>query len=304
MKLCYCDETGTGEEPYAVLLGVVVDASRMHVTKDNWAGFLAQLSEMVGQEFQELHTRNFYAGSGIWKKLTGQQRSEAIDFFIDWFSERKHHVVFSAVDKQQHKEMQDAGAIPEEIDTVWKAMGFHVALAIQRNFQGEAKDKGNTISVFDEEVKEETRFQKLLLTPPHGVIVTMENRKSKSVFANSLMLHISQIHRMLGYCRSLISWLISSGGILKYLRMPSQKNTKERRTKCAHGLRKLRPDRFHTKTCIQKSNAVKQPSCSGIWRLNASETHNNSFQRTVSKATLLPPTELKRYVASIEGVRW
>jgi|SRR5690554_2047843 len=166
MKLCYCDETGTGEEPYAVLLGVVVDASRMHVTKADWASFLSQLSEMVGQEFQELHTRNFYSGSGIWKKLTGQQRSDAIDFFIDWFSERKHHVVFSAIDKKQYKAMQDNDDIPKEIDTVWKAMGFHVALAMQKNYQSEAKNKGNTIFVFDEEVKEETRFQKLLLNPP------------------------------------------------------------------------------------------------------------------------------------------
>ena len=161
MKLCYCDETGTGEEPYAVLLGVVVDASRMHVTKDDWASFLSQLSEMVGQEFQELHTRNFYSGSGIWKKLSGRQRSEAIDFFIDWFAERKHHVVFSAIDKQKHKDMQAAGAVPEEIDTVWKAMGFHVALAIQKNFQGEEKNKGNTIFVFDEEVKEEVKEEEV-----------------------------------------------------------------------------------------------------------------------------------------------
>ena len=84
MKFCYCDETGTGEEPFAVLLGVVVDASRMHVTKTDWRNFLAQLSEMVGQEFQELHTRNFYAGSGIWKKLSGQQRSH--EFARVWSS--------------------------------------------------------------------------------------------------------------------------------------------------------------------------------------------------------------------------
>jgi hypothetical protein len=166
MKLCYCDETGTGEEPYAVLLGVVVDASRMHVTKDDWVDFLVQLSDMVGQEFHELHTRNFYSGSGIWRNLSGQERSDVIDFFIDWFSDRKHRVVFSAIDKAQHKALQDTNGIPEEIDTVWKAMGFHVALAVQKNFQSEEKNKGNTIFVFDEEVKEETRFQKLLLKPP------------------------------------------------------------------------------------------------------------------------------------------
>lgn len=166
MKLCYCDETGTGKEPYAVLLGVVVDASRMHVTKDDWSFLLRHLSEMVGQELLELHTRNFYSGSGIWRNMSGSQRSDAIDFFIDWFSQRKHHVVFSAIDKGAHKTMRETGEIPEEIDTVWKAMGFHVALAVQKNFQNEGKNKGNTIFVFDEEVKEETRFQKLLLNPP------------------------------------------------------------------------------------------------------------------------------------------
>ncbi len=49
MKLCYCDEIGTGKEPYAVLLGVVVNATRMHVTKDGWVGFLHDLSKQVGQ---------------------------------------------------------------------------------------------------------------------------------------------------------------------------------------------------------------------------------------------------------------
>lgn len=166
MKVCYCDETGTGEEPYAVLLGVVVDAARMHVTKDEWAGFLADLSQRVGQEFQELHTRHFYNGAGIWKALSGQQRSEAIDLFINWFSERRHHVVFSAVDKKKYGELKEAGKIPGEIDTLWRAMGFHVALAMQRNFQTEKKNKGNTIFIFDEEVKEETRFHALLKKPP------------------------------------------------------------------------------------------------------------------------------------------
>jgi hypothetical protein len=166
VKLCYCDETGTGQEPFAVLLGVVVDASRMHVTKDDWAKFLTDLSGQVGQDFQELHTKNFYAGTGLWKALSGEQRSDAIDMFIDWFTERKHHIVFSAIEKARHAVMKAEGKIPAEIDTVWRSMGFHVALAIQKNFQSEPKNKGNTIFVFDEEVKEETRFHDLLRRPP------------------------------------------------------------------------------------------------------------------------------------------
>jgi len=70
MTFCYCDATGTGEEPFAVLLGVVVDASRMHVTKTDWRNFLAQLSEMVGQEFQgytrEISTQVLESGKTFW----------------------------------------------------------------------------------------------------------------------------------------------------------------------------------------------------------------------------------------------
>jgi hypothetical protein len=166
MKLCYCDETGTGEEPFAVLLGVVVDATRMHVTKEEWGGFLLDLSKQVGQDFQELHTRHFYAGSGIWKALSGKQRADAIDLFVSWFCDRKHHVVFSAVDKQAYAARKEAGNVPAEIPTYWRAMGFHVALAMQRCYQKEPKNKGNTIFIFDEEVKEETRFHDLLRSPP------------------------------------------------------------------------------------------------------------------------------------------
>lgn len=134
MKLCYCDETGTGEERFAVLLGVVVDASRMHVTKDDWSQFLANLSKIVGQEFHEFHTRKFYSGSGIWKNIHGDQRSEIMQFFVDWFSERKHHVVFSVIDKHRYKLMAGDKKIPSELDSVWKAMGFHLALALQKHF--------------------------------------------------------------------------------------------------------------------------------------------------------------------------
>ena len=33
MNLCYCDESGTGNEAIAVMAGIVVDAGRMHLTK-------------------------------------------------------------------------------------------------------------------------------------------------------------------------------------------------------------------------------------------------------------------------------
>lgn len=43
MKLCYCDESGTGNEPVAVMVGIVVDTKRMHLTK------YVRITNVVGQ---------------------------------------------------------------------------------------------------------------------------------------------------------------------------------------------------------------------------------------------------------------
>jgi len=71
MKLCYCDETGMGNEPIAIMVGVIVDAQRMHVTKQHWRGLLATLSAICGHELAEIHTRDFYSGSGVWREMEG-----------------------------------------------------------------------------------------------------------------------------------------------------------------------------------------------------------------------------------------
>jgi hypothetical protein len=44
MKVCYCDESGTGDEPIAVMVGVLVDSQRMHITKKDWCELLEQFS--------------------------------------------------------------------------------------------------------------------------------------------------------------------------------------------------------------------------------------------------------------------
>jgi len=73
MKVCYCDESGTGDEPIAVMVGVIVDAQRMHVTKTNWKDLLVSLSRVVGKPVEEVHTRDFYAGNDCWRALRGDQ---------------------------------------------------------------------------------------------------------------------------------------------------------------------------------------------------------------------------------------
>ncbi|TSA08869.1 MAG: DUF3800 domain-containing protein [Deltaproteobacteria bacterium] len=166
MKVCYCDESGTGEEPIAVMVGVVVDSQRMHVTKDHWGALLHNLSSIVGKELQELHTRNFYCGSGVWYGMSGKARSDVIDLIFEWVKERKHHFVYSSVVKKTFFEELKNENIPSETNTIWRFLGFHLLLSMQKKFQNEQKNKGNTIFIFDNEEREQMRFTDLINNPP------------------------------------------------------------------------------------------------------------------------------------------
>ena len=166
MKLCYCDETGTGEEPIAVMVGVIVDSQRMHVTKDHWGGLLATLSSICGHQLDEIHTRDFYAGNGVWRDMKGPQRSDVITAVFTWLNERKHDVVYSSVVKSAYYERKQRGEIPEELNTIWRYLGFHLILATQKAHKSLEKTKGHTIFVFDNEYHEQTRFTGLIKSPP------------------------------------------------------------------------------------------------------------------------------------------
>jgi hypothetical protein len=166
MKICYCDESGTGDEPIAVMVGIVVDSQRMHVTKDHWRGLLDTLSGIVGRKIEEIHTRDFYSGNGVWRDVPGPQRSDVITSVFAWLTERKHHVVYTAVEKKTYFANLNAGRIHLDLNTPWRFMGFHLLLSVQRAFQTHEKTKGNTIFVFDNEERERLRFTDLVNNPP------------------------------------------------------------------------------------------------------------------------------------------
>jgi len=120
MNLCYCDESGTGEEPIAVMTGIVVDASRMHLTKAHWQALLNELSREAGRQIVELHTRDFYAGNSVFRGLDGPTRSTVISNIFGWLSERKHHIVYSAVLKDSYRQANAQGNVPDELNTLWR----------------------------------------------------------------------------------------------------------------------------------------------------------------------------------------
>ena len=166
MKFCYVDESGTGSEPFAVMVGVLVDAHRMRPTKADWDGLLSNLSRIVEREITELHTRDFYAGNSPWRDLSGDQRSGVVDAVLRWLAERKHPILYSAVHKRLWHEEFCYDDRYAEINTLWRFLGFHLVLAIQRQMQHKKMNKGNTVLIVDNEERERTRFTDLVLSPP------------------------------------------------------------------------------------------------------------------------------------------
>ena len=166
MKFCYVDESGTGSESYAVMVGVIVDALRMRPTKADWDALLRRLEDIIERPLEEIHTRDFYAGNTPWRGIDGKQRARFIGSILDWIGDRKHSIVYCAVDKQKFYSDFDQDPRFKDVQTLWRFMGLHLTLAIQKAHQSQTKNKGNTVLIFDNEERECTRFTDMILNPP------------------------------------------------------------------------------------------------------------------------------------------
>lgn len=176
MKLCYCDESGTGSEPIATMVGILVDSHRMHLTKKQWDAFLLQLGDLSGRQVMELHTKELYHGKGQWHGLDWPTRSAIITASLEWLAERKHYVVYTSVMKNAYN---NDGDIPEELKTPWRFLGMHLVLAIQKHAQSESKNKGHTIFIFDNQEKEKVRFADIVVNPPEWSDAYYGRKKKK-----------------------------------------------------------------------------------------------------------------------------
>ena len=208
MKLCYCDESGTGDEPIAVMVGIVVDAQRMHVTKEDWKALLEKLARIVGRPIEEVHTRDFYAGNEKWRALPGPQRADIISATFEWLKDRKHDVVYVGVEKSKFFETQKAGLLPDGANTIWRFLGLHLLLAVQKKHQQLEKTKGHTLFVFDNEERERMRFTDLIANPPAWTdSYYTKSKKQKRLdqiidvpyFGDSTEVHLLQVADFIAY---------------------------------------------------------------------------------------------------------
>jgi len=166
MKFCYIDESGTGDEPFAVMVGVLVDAYRMKPTKEEWDLLLSRLSKITQREIKEFHTRDFYRGRSFWRSMDGEERSQVIDTIFDWYEKRSHHIVYSVIDKNLFESHSKPHNFYTDIGSLWRVLSFHIALSIQKHHQKIKNNKGNTLMIFDAHEKDQRVYTELLLTPP------------------------------------------------------------------------------------------------------------------------------------------
>jgi hypothetical protein len=169
VKFCYVDESGTGSEPFAVMVGVIVDAQRMHITKYDWQDLLRQMSEVLDRDIKEFHARDFYRGNGPWRDIDGETRSEIIESILSWLINRKHSITFVGVDKELFNRNKTRDRNLLSFHSFWCFMGMHLILTVQKHYQKDPKNKGNTVFIFDEEVREKLDFVRLLKNPPSFV---------------------------------------------------------------------------------------------------------------------------------------
>lgn len=163
MKFCYLDETGTGQEPVVILVGIIIDIQRMNRTKLEWNGLFDELSQLAKKPITEIHAKDLIPGNDAWRGVDPNTRVQVVDTILNWLGTRNHRVTFSAIDKSRFGTCADIrkSALKNE----WVASAFHIALSLQKEHQSKEKNKGHTVLIFDKG-KEPIELVELLINPP------------------------------------------------------------------------------------------------------------------------------------------
>jgi len=224
MKFCYFDESGMGDEPYFVTVGIIVDAKRMHITKDIWSDFLKQLSDVLGRPIDEFHSREFYRGNGMWRGLDGKIRANIIDAILDWVDSRKHKCVFSGVNKSVYSSIVKQESRLQQLPSMWCVAALHCTLQVQKQHQRESFKKGHSVLIFDREVTQETRFSNLIQNPPDW-LDTFYGRKRGQIALNQIVdvpYYADSKHILLAQIADLFAYILRTSAEIQDQLLPEK----------------------------------------------------------------------------------
>lgn len=164
MYFAYVDETGTDRpSPALVMVGVVVNAERLTRTQDELSAIFSTLGGLTEGHLRELKSKTLFSGSGVWGRVSGEKRREAVSNLCTWLCDRKHDLALAAIDKEKFMAHPPGAA---EFTNIWQAGAAHIALQLQRAHQTKTGHKGRTVLVFDDNSREAANFSDLVYAPP------------------------------------------------------------------------------------------------------------------------------------------
>lgn len=151
MKICYVDESGNSpkDDPCLVMVGILVDAYRLNRTREEFIDIFDEIQSLFEENLRELKGSKMIFGRDRWRKVDPEVRKRIAGYLCNWIADRKHYLALSAIDRGKLKEDKTAD-VPNQCRDEWLAGGLHIALQIQKANQGQGKNKGHTVLIFDD----------------------------------------------------------------------------------------------------------------------------------------------------------
>jgi hypothetical protein len=160
----YADETGNDDvSPVLVMVGIVVDASRLGRTQRQFDDIFRNLADLTGRPLRELKSSDVLPGKGTWRDVEGETRRNVVSNLCQWVSDRKHRLAVAALHREGFKANQPPCA---ELQDEWQAAACHLCLQVQRAHQSKSGGKGRTVLVFDENKRGVDLLANLVYAPP------------------------------------------------------------------------------------------------------------------------------------------
>lgn len=143
-----------------MMVGVIADSQRLRRTRSEFEAVMNDLDQDSRSAIRELKSSELYKGRGSWWGVDGEDRHALIGDLCEWLCDRKHHLALAAVGARAVSESPLHGL------DAWMSAALHIALQVQRRFQNEARNKGQTFLVFDENKRQADPLAELLFDPP------------------------------------------------------------------------------------------------------------------------------------------
>jgi len=177
MYFCYGDESGNDNvSPALVMVGIVVDATKLRRTQEEFDEIFSSLCQVTGRPLKELKSSDLLPGKNAWNSVDGVVRRNVVTNLCDWVGVRSHKLALSALDRGRHSASKPGCS---QLQDEWQAAAMHVVLQLQRHGLSKPKGKGRTVIAFDNNPRGLALLSDLVYEPPAWVEKFYERGKKE-----------------------------------------------------------------------------------------------------------------------------